>query len=216
MARTNLTSFGAAVAVAVSVLGISSATPAHAASLVICDAAACGSPDPNITFSVGQFEEGFSVNGSQIQRGLGGGSISVNEAGSFVDGAAQTTFTGTWIDEGATTPTSATIFFTEAGGGISDVLNYNYSTSSGLGTVSGYVISDTESALSVADLASLGITPTATVSETNAFIFNNAFITASFQSDVPEPSTWAMMLLGFAGLGFAGYRASRKGASVAA
>jgi hypothetical protein len=26
---------------------------------------------------------------------------------------------------------------------------------------------------------------------------------------VPEPSTWAMMLLGFAGLGFAGYRAGR-------
>ena len=29
-------------------------------------------------------------------------------------------------------------------------------------------------------------------------------------SPAPEPSTWAMMLLGFAGLGFAGYRASRK------
>ena len=28
----------------------------------------------------------------------------------------------------------------------------------------------------------------------------------SFNSSVPEPSTWAMMLLGFAGLGFAGYR----------
>ena len=27
---------------------------------------------------------------------------------------------------------------------------------------------------------------------------------------VPEPSTWAMLLLGFAGLGFAGYRRSRK------
>jgi hypothetical protein len=27
---------------------------------------------------------------------------------------------------------------------------------------------------------------------------------------VPEPSTWAMMLLGFAGLGFLGYRASAK------
>jgi PEP-CTERM motif len=25
----------------------------------------------------------------------------------------------------------------------------------------------------------------------------------------PEPSTWAMMLLGFAGLGFAGYRKAR-------
>jgi hypothetical protein len=27
---------------------------------------------------------------------------------------------------------------------------------------------------------------------------------------VPEPSTWVMMLLGFAGLGFAGYRQARK------
>jgi hypothetical protein len=29
-------------------------------------------------------------------------------------------------------------------------------------------------------------------------------------ADTPETSTWAMMALGFAGLGFAGYRASRK------
>jgi hypothetical protein len=29
-------------------------------------------------------------------------------------------------------------------------------------------------------------------------------------STVPEPSTWAMLLLGFAGLGFAGYRHARK------
>jgi hypothetical protein len=33
---------------------------------------------------------------------------------------------------------------------------------------------------------------------------------------VPETSTLAMMLLGFAGLGFAGYRASRNGAALAA
>jgi hypothetical protein len=32
---------------------------------------------------------------------------------------------------------------------------------------------------------------------------------------VPEPSTWAMMLLGFAGLGFAGYRARRSNAFAA-
>ena len=30
------------------------------------------------------------------------------------------------------------------------------------------------------------------------------------QGSVPEPSTWAMMLLGFAGLGFLSYRQSRK------
>jgi hypothetical protein len=40
---------------------------------------------------------------------------------------------------------------------------------------------------------------------------------ASFQAGlVPEPSTWAMMLLGFAGLGYAAHRASRKAASIVA
>ena len=32
---------------------------------------------------------------------------------------------------------------------------------------------------------------------------------------LPEPSTWAMMLLGFAGLGYAGLRAQRKRAALA-
>lgn len=31
--------------------------------------------------------------------------------------------------------------------------------------------------------------------------------------NVPEPSTWAMMMIGFAGLGYAGYRSSRKRAA---
>ncbi len=35
-------------------------------------------------------------------------------------------------------------------------------------------------------------------------------------SAVPETSTWLMMLLGFAGLGFAGYRSSRKASNLAA
>jgi hypothetical protein len=32
----------------------------------------------------------------------------------------------------------------------------------------------------------------------------------------PEASTWAMMVLGFAGLGFMGWRGSRKTAALAA
>jgi hypothetical protein len=32
---------------------------------------------------------------------------------------------------------------------------------------------------------------------------------------VPEPSTWAMLLLGFAGLGYLGYRGSRRTAAAA-
>ena len=38
--------------------------------------------------------------------------------------------------------------------------------------------------------------------------FNAAFSLSG--SVIPEPSTWAMMLLGFAALGFAGYRHARK------
>jgi hypothetical protein len=40
------------------------------------------------------------------------------------------------------------------------------------------------------------------------------FVTAPVTT--PELSTWAMMLLGFAGLGYAGYRRSRKAVSIAA
>jgi hypothetical protein len=31
-----------------------------------------------------------------------------------------------------------------------------------------------------------------------------------YEVTVPESQTWVMMLIGFAGLGYAGYRASRK------
>jgi PEP-CTERM motif len=45
----------------------------------------------------------------------------------------------------------------------------------------------------------------------------SANVSGTFSAgSVPEPSTWAMMLLGFAGLGYAGYRASRKSVALAA
>jgi hypothetical protein len=45
---------------------------------------------------------------------------------------------------------------------------------------------------------------------------NINWITADVSSAVPEPSTWAMTLIGFAGIGFAGYWRNRKSAVVAA
>jgi hypothetical protein len=43
-----------------------------------------------------------------------------------------------------------------------------------------------------------------------------AFFQSDFEATVPEPSTWAMLLLGFAGLGFVGYRKARPAKTLAA
>jgi hypothetical protein len=42
------------------------------------------------------------------------------------------------------------------------------------------------------------------------FSLEEALTVSSIQPGIPEPSTWAMMLLGFVGLGFMGYRKSRR------
>ena len=46
---------------------------------------------------------------------------------------------------------------------------------------------------------------------------DDSLTSLSFQATggVPEPSTWALMLAGFAGLAFAGYRGTSRGASIA-
>jgi hypothetical protein len=45
---------------------------------------------------------------------------------------------------------------------------------------------------------------------------DNVVLTGPTVSAVPEPSTWAMMLLGFAGVGFVAYRRKAKPALMAA
>jgi PEP-CTERM motif-containing protein len=50
-------------------------------------------------------------------------------------------------------------------------------------------------------------------------IFNNEFAVDNIAlgvAAVPEPSTWAMMILGFAGIGFMTYRRKSKPALMAA
>lgn len=69
------------------------------------------------------------------------------------------------------------------------------STGLGLGSTSGMVFANT--------------TPN------SAHLTADLTVTYSYTA-VPEPSTWVMMVAGFAGLGFAGWRASRKAAAVAA
>ena len=52
----------------------------------------------------------------------------------------------------------------------------------------------------------------ATGGGTLVFPAGDSITSLSFEATggVPEPSTWAMMALGFAGLGFLGYRKTRR------
>jgi hypothetical protein len=185
---------------AVSAIGLIAPKAADAASLSINDATA----DPNIIFSVGQFDSGngFVLDGTTLlPPSLGTASRTVSE-GTAATGPITHSFTGQFLTAGAlVAPTSGTIAFTEAGGGISDILTFNY-TGGGAGnvaTLTGTFVSDLDPG------GSLTAPPGATlVSEATPFTFNNTNITASAVSDVeaavPEPASLA--LLGSALLGF--------------
>lgn len=56
----------------------------------------------------------------------------------------------------------------------------------------------------------------ATVNSSDGCIVNNRFLCGGGPTTVPEPSTWTLMLMGFVGLGFAGWRAARKRRSLLA
>src|SRR4051794_36682810 len=179
-----------------------------AASLVINDATVDGS----IIFNVGQFDTGvgFVLDGTTILApSLGTASATVSE-GTAATGPITHTFTGQFLTGGAlVVPMSGTIAFTEAGGGISDILTFSYTGggSGGVATLTGTFVSDLEPG------GSLVAPPGATlVSEGTPFTFNNTNITASAVSDVetavPEPVS--LTLLGGALLGFAVVRSRRR------
>jgi hypothetical protein len=64
---------------------------------------------------------------------------------------------------------------------------------------------------------SLGLTPGTYVESWGAGATADSFtviVDSGAASPVPEPSTWAMMLIGFAGLGFGSFHASRRASSL--
>jgi hypothetical protein len=73
-----------------------------------------------------------------------------------------------------------------------------------LSTGDSFAINPTSSATFIGFTSTTAIT-SVTVDYPNGYAFDLVSV-----STVPEPATWTMMLVGFAGLGFAGYRRSKK------
>jgi hypothetical protein len=91
---------------------------------------------------------------------------------------------------GASTPTYSVL-----SDGIGSNAQANMATLDDLSPVTPYTVSNT---------IIFGLTP-----GTNRFPITDEFSVSG--TVIPEPSTWAMMLLGFAGLAFSGYRQARAG-----
>jgi hypothetical protein len=212
MLRSIKTYLSAAAVVGAAVFGLSPAFAQNPpASLFICAVTAAdggcsnggGSPAGVVTFTYSNFTDSF-VNGLPAVS-----PTEASEAGSDLPdlGLAKIVFSFSWLGMGLDTAPQ-TIFFDAPGGGVSAVLNFAYSREGlDLTNVFGYVIASA-SPVSAAALEADGIVPTGTASASGPFDFSGTDITATFQpgAAVPEASTWAMVLISFAGLGYASVR----------
>ena len=125
---------------------------------------------------------------------------------------SQTQFSLFWqtTSPGTNTP-EQTIFFTGAGGLVSDVLDYQSFVTGGAGRdfmdILGYEISY-QTPVTIAQLERQGVTPTGFAPEVGLYNFPTTDLAATFQpGPIPEIPTWGLLLLGFGGLGFAASRA---------
>jgi hypothetical protein len=167
---------------------------AMAANILVTDKSPSG-----IAFAVGNFEDGFSVDGTQLGIGLG------NYPPAKFAATSPVSFSGSWIDFGETQTSSETYYFVNPSqpSDVVDVFSYTTSSHGFFGTITGTVTSyigmGTEGALPP------GVPPAdVLLANGQPFNFIEPFLTGTFVSvAVPEPSSLMMAATaGVMGLGF--------------
>lgn len=176
-------------------------TTSNAASIFI-DAANLST---QVAFNFGQFEGGFSINGS----------TPIATGGSVFGEGTQLNFTGQWIDLGATTPFARTVYWSDpnAPSVIDHILQWAITPSgpSGLATISGFFqskgLGTIPPGVSLSDI----ILESPNGSH-NPFNFSAAFLGGQVITDIPNPVPVpaAVWLFGTALIGLVGFSKRRK------
>ena len=195
-----------------SILAALSPTLADSASLFICNVTAADSGCVNGTSTPAGFVT-FDFSGFLAGDSFVGGLPATSPAQAAASGEIEFSLSWHTHSPGVDTP-EQTIFFVRSGGLVADVLDYASSVSGGAGrdfmVISGYVL-PLATPVTVADLASQGITATGSVSLPVLYEFPTTDLTATFQpAPIPELPTWELMALGFASLGLSGSRIRRS------
>ena len=179
------------------------ANDAKAASIFI-DAA---NLEDRVAFNFGQFEGGFSINGS----------TPITTGGSVFGEGTQLNFTGQWIDLGAATSFTRTVYWVEPlfPNIISEILQWTITPSgaSGLATISGFFQAEGLGTLP-AGVPSSDIIIERGNGSHDPFNFSAAFLGGQVitGAELPEPSTY--LLLGVGILGLVGTRLRRRKVAV--
>ena len=111
-----------------------------------------------------------------------------------------------------TTASNSSVVFSNGGGADGDSVFWQVGSSATLGTGTAF-------AGNILANASITLTTGADIEDGRALAINGAVTLDTndvFTGVVPEPSTWVMMLLGFAGIGFMAYRRKSEPALIAA
>ena len=173
--------------------------PANAASIAI-DAA---NLESQVAFNFGQFEGGFSINGS----------TPITTGGAVFFEGTQLNYTGLWIDLGAATSFSRTVYWIDPNAPtiVDHIFQWTITPSgaSGLATISGFFTSKPGITLPG------GVPPSDIILEAgdgshNPFDFFAAFLSGEVITDSPVPIPAAIWLFGSGLIGLIGIARRKK------